>query len=84
MGAGKNYDWYLVNKENKKNILRNSGTLNLPSDNNYILKLEPSRPDEFILHQNFPNPFNAKTSFSYELTRNVDDFQLSIYHQQFY
>ena len=34
---------------------------------------------EIIDYGNFPNPFNSKTSFSYELTRNIDDFQLSIY-----
>ena len=37
-------------------------------------------PDMKIIdYGNFPNPFNSKTSFSYELTRNIDDFKLSIY-----
>ena len=37
-------------------------------------------PDMKIIdYGNFPNPFKSKTLFSYELTRNIDDFKLSIY-----
>ena len=38
-----------------------------------------SQDMKIIDYGNFPNPFKSKTLFSYELTRNIDDFKLSIY-----
>jgi hypothetical protein len=38
----------------------------------------PENPDRFIVHQNFPNPFNSGTTISYEIPV-VSDVRISVY-----
>ena len=43
------------------------------------LKFFVTEDMEILDYGNFPNPFSNQTIFSYELTRTVDDFYLTIY-----
>ncbi len=40
---------------------------------------EPSQPDRFILHGNYPNPFNSHTVFKFTINQ-ASDIQLTVYN----
>lgn len=53
----------------------NAGLLNLPAS---VKKIESSKPESFNLHQNFPNPFNPKTTIQFDVAK-AGNVKLSVF-----
>ena len=63
--AGKHMNWVLKSQSGGQFILEDSGEITVPSEQRFTLDRVSQLPKPFILNQNFPNPFNNKTSIHY-------------------
>ena len=63
--AGKYMNWELKSQSGGQFILEGSGEITVPAEQRFTLNRVSQLPKPFILNQNFPNPFNNKTSIHY-------------------
>jgi hypothetical protein len=69
--AGEYMHWVLISESGDLFVLEDTGKINVPSENRFTLKRVSQLPKTFTLNQNFPNPFNNKTSIHYYLPVNA-------------
>ena len=69
--AGEYMHWVLISEIGDLFVLEDTGKINVPSEKRFTLKRVSQLPKTFTLNQNFPNPFNNKTSIHYYLPVNA-------------
>ena len=72
LNTGENMSWVLTSESGTNYILEGEGEIIVPSEQELALNRIPLLPETFILHQNFPNPFNPITTLSYDLPKDSE------------
>ena len=69
--AGEHMNWVLTSDSGGQFILEDTGEITISSVDSFTLDRVSQLPKTFTLNQNFPNPFNNKTSIHYYLPVNA-------------
>ena len=69
--AGEHMTWVLTSESGDQFFLEDTGEFTVPSEGRFTLHRVSQLPKTFTLNQNFPNPFNNKTSIHYFLPVNA-------------
>jgi hypothetical protein len=80
LNSGQTYFWKIVARNIEKDSVNSSNINGFFIPENAIVAGENggNSPSEFLLHQNFPNPFNSQTIIDYDLSNGNSEYRVSI------